>query len=183
MADESEADEEPPAEGGAEEAPGEGKAPDETEDRPGEQQDDAEGEGPAEREQESPPESEASEQAQGEGSEADEPPPGEAPGSRRPGKADMSLSENAAEQGQAEAVDRFDQFGQQPMMDVPDEAGAGEVPALGGRRAMGPGMAVIEQRLRQVEGDPTLLIGNQFKLEEMRMMQGGRGPMREVRPW
>jgi Ca-activated chloride channel family protein len=49
--------------------------------------------------------------------------------------------------------------------------------------AMGPGMALIEQRLRQVEGNPTLLINNQFKLEEMRLMQGTRGGLRESRPW
>ena len=47
----------------------------------------------------------------------------------------------------------------------------------------GAGMAVMEQRLQQVEGDPTLLIRNQFRLEEMRQMQGLTGPWRENRPW
>ena len=69
------------------------------------------------------------------------------------------------------------------VTDVPPDAAQGEVPALGGPMAMGPGMALIEQRLRRVEGDPTLLINNQFKLEEMRLMQGARGPLRESRPW
>jgi Ca-activated chloride channel homolog len=41
----------------------------------------------------------------------------------------------------------------------------------------------MEQRLRQVEGDPRLLIGNQFKLEENRTMQGAGTPLRESRPW
>ena len=69
------------------------------------------------------------------------------------------------------------------MTGVPPDARPGATPALGGPAAMGPGMAVLEQRLRQVEGDPTLLIGNQFKLEEQRLMQGAGGPVRESRPW
>ena len=95
----------------------------------------------------------------------------------------MTPPDQLPSEGAADAVDRFDQFGQQPMTDVPPDAAQGEVPALGGPMAMGPGMALIEQRLRRVEGDPTLLINNQFKLEEMRLMQGARGPLRESRPW
>jgi Ca-activated chloride channel family protein len=95
----------------------------------------------------------------------------------------MAPPDQLPSEGAADAVDRFDQFGQQPMTDVPPDAAQGEVPALGGPMAMGPGMALIEQRLRQVEGNPTLLINNQFKLEEMRLMQGTRGGLRESRPW
>ncbi len=69
------------------------------------------------------------------------------------------------------------------MTDMPEDAPQGDTPALGGMAAMGPGMAVIEQRLQQVEGDPSLLISNQMKLEEMRMMQSSGGPLRESRPW
>jgi Ca-activated chloride channel family protein len=44
-------------------------------------------------------------------------------------------------------------------------------------------MAVLEQRLKQVEGDPSLLIRNQYRLEELRWMQGRGGPLMENRPW
>ena len=63
------------------------------------------------------------------------------------------------------------------------EAARGAAPALAGASAEGPGMAIAEQRLRRVEGNPSLLIGNQFRLEERRLMQGTGGPVRETRPW
>jgi Ca-activated chloride channel family protein len=64
-----------------------------------------------------------------------------------------------------------------------DEDAQGERGALDGTPAMGPGMAVLEQRLKQVEGDPSLLIRNQFRLEELRWMQGAGAPLIENRPW
>lgn len=44
-------------------------------------------------------------------------------------------------------------------------------------------MAIMEQRLQQVEGDPTLLMRNQFMLDEMQYLQQAGGPLRESRPW
>jgi Ca-activated chloride channel family protein len=44
-------------------------------------------------------------------------------------------------------------------------------------------MAIIEQRLQQVEGDPTVLMRNQFKIEDMQYMRAAGGPLRESRPW
>ena len=55
--------------------------------------------------------------------------------------------------------------------------------ALGGIPVAGPGMAILEQRLQQVEGDPSLLIRNQFLLEEMQQMRRAGGRLRETRPW
>ncbi len=48
---------------------------------------------------------------------------------------------------------------------------------------LGPGMAIMEQRLDQVEGDPSMLMRNQFRLEEMRVMRESGGPLQESRPW
>jgi Ca-activated chloride channel family protein len=44
-------------------------------------------------------------------------------------------------------------------------------------------MAIMEQRLQQVEGDPSLLMRNQFMLEEMQLLRASGGPLRESRPW
>jgi Ca-activated chloride channel family protein len=44
-------------------------------------------------------------------------------------------------------------------------------------------MAIMEQRLQQVEGDPSMLMRNQFRLEEMRAMREAGGPLQETRPW
>jgi Ca-activated chloride channel family protein len=48
---------------------------------------------------------------------------------------------------------------------------------------LGPGLAIMEQRLRQAEGDPALLLRNQFKMGEMEMMRNAGGRLRESRPW
>ena len=56
-------------------------------------------------------------------------------------------------------------------------------PSLGGDPAFGLGMAIIEQRLEQVEGDPSMLMRNQFRLEESRFKQSVGGPVQESRPW
>jgi Ca-activated chloride channel family protein len=87
------------------------------------------------------------------------------------------------EKGAAEAVDRFDQLGQQPMSDQEPNAEQAAAAALGGMPVMGPGLAIMEQRLQQVEGDPSLLMRNQFMLEEMQQMRASGGPLRESRPW
>jgi hypothetical protein len=55
--------------------------------------------------------------------------------------------------------------------------------AMGGRPVMGPGFAIMEQRLRQAEGDPTLLMRNQFRMGEMELMRQTGGRLRESRPW
>jgi Ca-activated chloride channel family protein len=87
------------------------------------------------------------------------------------------------EKGAAEAVDRFDQLGRQPMSDQEPNAEQAAAAALGGMPVMGPGLAIMEQRLQQVEGDPSLLMRNQFMLEEVQQMRASGGPLRESRPW
>jgi len=83
----------------------------------------------------------------------------------------------------ADAVDRFDQLGEQPMSDQEPDARQAAADALGGLPIRGPGLAIMEQRLQQVEGDPSLLMRNQFILEEMQFMRQSGGPLRESRPW
>jgi Ca-activated chloride channel family protein len=111
--------------------------------------------------------------------EEDQPPSG-GPGERRPEEAGMMPPETAPEPGSAEAVDRFDQLGEQPDL---EEGDAGATGALGGLPMQGPGMGILEQRLQQVEGDPSLLIRNQFLIEEMRQRRATGGMPRETRPW
>jgi Ca-activated chloride channel family protein len=80
-------------------------------------------------------------------------------------------------------VDQFDQMGGQPMADMPAGEEQAAAAALGGRPVMGPGFAIMEQRLRQAEGDPTLLMRNQFRMGEMELMRQSGGRLRESRPW
>jgi len=87
------------------------------------------------------------------------------------------------EKGAADAVDRFDQLGAQPMSDREPSADQAAAAALGGLPVRGPGMAIMEQRLQQVEGDPSLLMRNQFLIEEMQYMHTSGGPLKESRPW
>jgi Ca-activated chloride channel homolog len=91
-------------------------------------------------------------------------------------------SRHARRGGESETVDRFDQLGDQPG-DALEEGAPGERGAMDGSPAIGSGMAVMEQRLRQVEGDPSLLIRNQYRLEELRWMQSTGAPFLENRPW
>lgn len=81
----------------------------------------------------------------------------------------------------ATSVERFDQLGQGLGE---DERREGTSPAFHGPRLMqGPGMAILEERLEQIQGDPSLLIRNQFQLEERRLMPGATGQWMETRPW
>jgi Ca-activated chloride channel family protein len=47
----------------------------------------------------------------------------------------------------------------------------------------GGGMALMEQWLDQVEGDPAKLMEQQIKLEEYKFLRGRPGPPYEPRPW
>ncbi len=85
--------------------------------------------------------------------------------------------------GMGAAVERFDQQGGQPMADAPAGEEQAAAAALGGRPVMGPGFAIMEQRLRQAEGDPSLLMRNQFRMGEMELMRQSGGRLRESRPW
>ena len=93
----------------------------------------------------------------------------------------MQPPEGAPEPGSADAVNQFDQLGQQPSLD--ENAAGTAVGALGGQPSLGPGAGILEQRLRQVEGDPSDLIRNQFRIEEIRQIRASGGPPRETRPW
>jgi Ca-activated chloride channel family protein len=95
----------------------------------------------------------------------------------------MTPPDSLPEEGSAEAVEDFDQLGASPMSDMEPGEQMSAASALGGLPMAGPGMGIIEQRLQQVEGDPSLLIRNQFMLEEMQQMQNAGGPLRESRPW
>jgi Ca-activated chloride channel family protein len=77
-------------------------------------------------------------------------------------------------------VEQFDQLGEQPSLDAGEGSAVG---ALGGQPSSGPGAGILEQRLRQVEGDPSDLIRNQFLIEEMRQLRASGGTPRETRPW
>lgn len=92
----------------------------------------------------------------------------------------MTPPATAPEPGSAAAVEQFDQLGQQPSLDAGEGTAIG---ALGGQPSSGPGAGILEQRLRQVEGDPSELIRNQFRIEELRQLRASGGAPRETRPW
>jgi Ca-activated chloride channel family protein len=81
-----------------------------------------------------------------------------------------------------EAVERFDQLGQEA-----DEQGSEESPETladaSGVTGESEGIPMMEQWLEQVEGDPTYLLQNQFMLEEHQLMQRRGGRLIETRPW
>jgi Ca-activated chloride channel family protein len=85
--------------------------------------------------------------------------------------------------GDREAVQRFDQLGSQPWAGAGSDSEMSTAPALGGEMVLGPGMAIMEQRLQQVEGDPSMLMRNEFMLEDMREMREIGGRLQESRPW
>ncbi|MCF7979311.1 MAG: hypothetical protein K9L82_15125, partial [Chromatiaceae bacterium] len=101
---------------------------------------------------------------------------------RRAAQASTEPDLSAADRA-AESVDRFDQQGALPWQALDPEQGISDRPALDGEAALGPGMAVIEQRLQQVEGDPTHLMRNQFRLEEALRLRESGGQLQEARPW
>jgi Ca-activated chloride channel family protein len=105
----------------------------------------------------------------------------------RPAPAEVTPPEGAGDHDRTQSIDRFDQLAEGET-DRPGDAfeqdAAQSRAALDGTPALGAGMtAVLEQRLRQVEGDPSLLIRNQYRLEELRSMQESGGPILENRPW
>ena len=81
-------------------------------------------------------------------------------------------------------MQQLDQLGLMPGSEQDAETREGQMPSLDGLRLMGgPGMAAMDQRLRQIQGDPTLLMRNQFRIEELRATQGPMGAWQETRPW
>ena len=82
---------------------------------------------------------------------------------------------------QVDAVEQFDQLGEQQS---PDAADSGQTPHEGGEGGSGY-MTLVEQQLEGIEGDPAQLLHNRFKLEERRRLQPGNlgGAIYEPRPW
>jgi len=78
------------------------------------------------------------------------------------------------------ALDQLDQVGKAPDRGESGEEGAA---ALGGHPAVGPGMAILEQWLDQVEGDPSYLMRNEFMIDEAQYLRSRGGSAREIRPW
>jgi Ca-activated chloride channel family protein len=81
----------------------------------------------------------------------------------------------------AEAVEEFDQLGEATEMDAEE---GGQTPEKSGEDGNGY-MALVEQQLNGIEGDPAELLQNRFKLEERRQFQRQNGEvmMYESRPW
>ncbi len=79
------------------------------------------------------------------------------------------------------AVDKFDQLGQTP--DTDSQQGKGESLEQGKGASDASTILIMEQWLDQIEGDPALLLHNEFMLEEHRALQQRSLPLREPRPW
>lgn len=108
---------------------------------------------------------------------------------RKTGRYGQRLKENSRPQdlppeGQdagAVTLEQLDQAGNAPDHNTEDKNEG--VAALGGVSAMGPGMAILEQWLNQVEGDPAYLLHNAFRFEEERYRRSKGGIVQESRPW
>ncbi|QIK37520.1 VWA domain-containing protein [Caldichromatium japonicum] len=102
-------------------------------------------------------------------------------GQRPPSRGARPIQPRELNPDSATSVERFDQLGQGLGE---DESREGVSPAFQGLRLIaGPGMAILEERLEQIQGDPSLLIRNQFQFEERRLMPGATGQWMETRPW
>jgi TatD family hydrolase len=130
----------------------------------------------------------------------------------QPGQSKQKPSLEQGESGKEQENSKSPQVGQQPVdkLDLPpdlppegqdaaaiplnelDQAGkasddskSGEegLAALSGSPAIGAGMAILEQMLEQVEGDPSYLMRNAFLLEEAKYKRSQGGMAWEVRPW
>ena len=92
---------------------------------------------------------------------------------------DMELQDSA---GLMEAVEEFDQLGEQQRDDeARDNTHIREPGGTQGNSYM----MLVEQQLDAIEGDPAQLLHNRFKLEEQRRQQPQRSGARiyEPRPW
>ena len=86
---------------------------------------------------------------------------------------------NPDDQLRSEAVDQVDQNDLPQSEEGLSETGEGkdESGRLSGKNPL------MEQWLDQVEGDPTQLMQQQFKLEEYKYLRSRGGRDRETRPW
>ena len=84
--------------------------------------------------------------------------------------------------GMMEAVEKFDQLGEQQHDDGAEHDTG--MPMPGGRQGS-TYMMLVEQQLDAIEGDPVQLLHNRFRLEEQRRLQTQRPGARiyEPRPW
>jgi len=81
----------------------------------------------------------------------------------------------------SQAEEQFDQMESGLGETDPDSSEAG-LPE-DGIPGTGVSMAVMEQWLEQIEGDPAFLLFNQFRIEEQQEMQRNRRQLMETRPW
>ena len=90
----------------------------------------------------------------------------------------MEFAEGA---GLVEAVEQFDQLGEQLDQDADETSQTPEASGQGGSAYM----ILVEQQLEGIEGDPAQLLHNRFKLEERRRLQSKHlgGMIYEPRPW
>ncbi|WP_177420557.1 hypothetical protein [endosymbiont of Lamellibrachia barhami] len=80
-----------------------------------------------------------------------------------------------------EAVDQVDQMGDMSTPDADQQQSGG--PGGDSQSRMSGGMALMEQWLEQVEGDPAELMQKQFKLQEYDYLRSKGGRDFETRPW
>lgn len=82
---------------------------------------------------------------------------------------------------QVDAVEQFDQLGEQQN---PDAVDSGQTQHESGEGSSGY-MLLVEQQLEGIEGDPAQLLHNRFKLEERRRLEplNQGGAIYEPRPW
>ena len=96
---------------------------------------------------------------------------------RGPEPGELDLSDAAI---QADAVEEFDQLGEQQDPDAEDSSQTPDEGGEGGHAYM----RLVEQQLDGIEGDPAELLHNRFKLEERRRLQPRMGgTIYEQRPW
>ncbi len=95
-----------------------------------------------------------------------------------------SLPDEQAEVDAAasQAVEFFDQLGSGPG-EIDEDAAQAGMPDKDGIPGTGVSMAVMEQWLEQIEGDPAYLLLNQFRIEEQQAMQREGRQLLETRPW
>jgi Ca-activated chloride channel family protein len=94
----------------------------------------------------------------------------------------LSREITEAEVAASQAIDRLDRL-EGGSDNLKEDAQQGGIPDPDGKQGSSISMAVMDQWLNQIEGDPASLLRNQFQLEEQLELQRNGRQLMETRPW
>jgi Ca-activated chloride channel family protein len=94
----------------------------------------------------------------------------------------LSKEITEAEVAASRAIEQLDRI-EGGSGNLQEDAQQGGIPDPDGNQGSSISMAVMDQWLNQIEGDPAILLRNQFQLEEQLELQRNARQLMETRPW